>query len=156
MHIPVQSGSNAVLEAMKREYTVEEFRHVCDTLLEAVPGMVIATDIICGFPGETDEQWKETMDLIEEYKFPEVHISQFYPRPGTPAAKMKRVPTQIVKRVLESSPLSLNRISRTNTWSVRLNAFGSVTSLGTGLLSSHTRKIIPKSYSRVGRSNESV
>ena len=97
MHIPVQSGSNAVLEAMKREYTVEEFRHVCDTLLEAVPGMVIATDIICGFPGETDEQWKETMDLIEEYKFPEVHISQFYPRPGTPAAKMKRVPTQIVK-----------------------------------------------------------
>ena len=59
--------------------------------------MVIATDIICGFPGETDEQWKETMDLIEEYKFPEVHISQFYPRPGTPAAKMKRVPTQIVK-----------------------------------------------------------
>ena len=97
MHIPVQSGSNAVLEGMKREYTVEEFRHVCDTLLEAVPGMVIATDIICGFPGETDEQWKETMDLIEEYKFPEVHISQFYPRPGTPAAKMKRVPTQIVK-----------------------------------------------------------
>ena len=97
MHIPVQSGSNAVLDAMKREYTVEEFRKVCDTLLEAVPGMVIATDIICGFPGETDEQWKETMDLIEHYKFPEVHISQFYPRPGTPAAKMKRVPTQIVK-----------------------------------------------------------
>lgn len=97
MHIPVQSGSNAVLDAMKREYTVEEFRKVCDTLIEAVPGMVIATDIICGFPGETDEQWKETMDLIEHYKFPEVHISQFYPRPGTPAAKMKRVPTQIVK-----------------------------------------------------------
>jgi len=97
MHIPVQSGSNAVLDAMKREYTVEEFRKVCDTLLEAVPGMVIATDIICGFPGETDEQWKETMDLIKHYEFPEVHISQFYPRPGTPAAKMKRVPTQIVK-----------------------------------------------------------
>ena len=97
MHIPVQSGSNAVLENMKREYTVEEFRKVCDTLLEAVPGMVIATDIICGFPGETDEQWKETMQLIEDYKFPEVHISQFYPRPGTPAARMKRVPTQIVK-----------------------------------------------------------
>ena len=97
MHIPVQSGSNAVLEGMKREYTVEEFKRVCDTLLAAVPGMVIATDIICGFPGETDEQWQETMSLIEEYKFPEVHISQFYPRPGTPAAKMKRVPTQIVK-----------------------------------------------------------
>ena len=96
MHIPVQSGSNAVLEAMKREYTVEEFRHVCDTLLEAVPGMVIATDIICGFPGETDEQWKETMDLIEEYKFPEVHISQFYPRPGTSLVAHTKNYTQIL------------------------------------------------------------
>ena len=97
MHIPVQAGSNRVLDAMKREYTVEEFKQVCDTLLEAVPGMSIATDIIAGFPGETDEDWKETMALIEHYKFAEVHISQFYPRPGTPAAKMKRVPTQIVK-----------------------------------------------------------
>ena len=97
MHIPVQAGSNRVLDAMKREYTVEEFKKVCDTLLEAVPGMSIATDIIAGFPGETDDDWKETMALIQHYKFAEVHISQFYPRPGTPAAKMKRVPTQIVK-----------------------------------------------------------
>ena len=51
LHIPVQSGSNAVLKAMRREYTVEEFCHVADTLLQLVPGLHLATDIICGFPG---------------------------------------------------------------------------------------------------------
>ncbi|KAJ7949682.1 Threonylcarbamoyladenosine tRNA methylthiotransferase [Quillaja saponaria] len=98
LHVPVQSGSDTVLSAMNREYTVSEFRIVVDTLTELVPGMQIATDIICGFPGETDEDFAETMSLIEEYKFPQVHISQFYPRPGTPAARMKKVPSNIVKK----------------------------------------------------------
>ncbi|WVZ85721.1 hypothetical protein U9M48_032611 [Paspalum notatum var. saurae] len=98
LHVPVQSGSDAVLTAMNREYTVGEFRKVVDTLCELVPGMQIATDIICGFPGETDEDFTETVDLIKEYKFPQVHISQFYPRPGTPAARMKKVPSNEVKR----------------------------------------------------------
>ncbi|KAL4278022.1 hypothetical protein GQ457_03G029240 [Hibiscus cannabinus] len=82
LHVPVQSGSDAVLTAMNREYTVSEFRTVVDTLTELVPGMQIATDIICGFPGETDEDFAQTVNLIKEYKFPQVHISQFYPRPG--------------------------------------------------------------------------
>ncbi|KAL1534147.1 tRNA (N(6)-L-threonylcarbamoyladenosine(37)-C(2))-methylthiotransferase [Salvia divinorum] len=60
--------------------------------------MQIATDIICGFPGETDDDFEETVNLIKEYKLPQVHISQFYPRPGTPAARMKKVPSIIVKR----------------------------------------------------------
>ncbi|OMO96733.1 Elongator protein 3/MiaB/NifB [Corchorus olitorius] len=97
LHVPVQSGSDAILTAMNREYTVSEFRTVVDTLTELVPGMQIATDIICGFPGETDEDFAQTVDLIKEYKFPQVHISQFYPRPGTPAARMKKVPSNIVK-----------------------------------------------------------
>ncbi|KAB1204815.1 Threonylcarbamoyladenosine tRNA methylthiotransferase [Morella rubra] len=98
LHVPVQSGSNAVLTAMNREYTVREFRTVVDTLTELVPGMQIATDIICGFPGETDEDFAQTISLIKEYKFPQVHISQFYPRPGTPAARMKKVPSTVVKK----------------------------------------------------------
>ncbi|XP_007020083.2 PREDICTED: threonylcarbamoyladenosine tRNA methylthiotransferase [Theobroma cacao] len=97
LHVPVQSGSDAILTAMNREYTVSEFRTVVDTLTELVPGMQIATDIICGFPGETDEDFAQTVNLIKEYKFPQVHISQFYPRPGTPAARMKKVPSTIVK-----------------------------------------------------------
>eukprot|EP00250_Pteridium_aquilinum_P020303 c24777_g1_i2 orf=129-1994(+) len=98
LHVPVQSGSDAVLHAMKREYTVGEFRKVVDTLLKLVPGMQIATDVICGFPGETEDDFEETMKLVEEYKLSQVHISQFYPRPGTPAARMKRVPTGEVKK----------------------------------------------------------
>ncbi|XP_026388419.1 threonylcarbamoyladenosine tRNA methylthiotransferase-like [Papaver somniferum] len=98
LHVPVQSGSDPVLTAMHREYTVSEFKKVVDTLLELVPGMHIATDIICGFPGETDENFAETVNLVKEYKFPQVHISQFYPRPGTPAARMKKVPSAIVKK----------------------------------------------------------
>nr|ACF79052.1 unknown [Zea mays] len=83
---------------MNREYTVGEFRKVVDTLCELVPGMQIATDIICGFPGETDEDFSETVNLVKEYQFPQVHISQFYPRPGTPAARMKKVPSNEVKK----------------------------------------------------------
>ncbi|KAK3230087.1 hypothetical protein Dsin_001968 [Dipteronia sinensis] len=97
LHVPVQSGSDAVLTAMNREYTVSEFRTVVDTLTELVPGMQIGTDIICGFPGETDEDFAQTVNLIKEYKLPQVHISQFYPRPGTPAARMKKVPSNVVK-----------------------------------------------------------
>lgn len=98
LHVPVQSGSDAVLSAMNREYTVKEFRTVVDTLTELVPGMQIATDIICGFPGETDDDFAQTVELIKDYKFAQVHISQFYPRPGTPAARMKKVPSAVVKR----------------------------------------------------------
>nr|GEV46652.1 threonylcarbamoyladenosine tRNA methylthiotransferase [Tanacetum cinerariifolium] len=98
LHVPVQSGSDAILTAMNREYTVGEFRKVVDTLTELVPGMQIATDIICGFPGETDEDFAETVNLIKDYKFSQVHISQFYPRPGTPAARMKKVASNVVKK----------------------------------------------------------
>eukprot|EP00898_Chlorokybus_atmophyticus_P006186 jgi/Chlat1/6569/Chrsp45S06035 len=97
LHVPVQSGSDAVLLGMNREYTSAEFRCVADTLLAQVPGLQLATDIICGFPGETASDHEHTMSLVRQYRFPHLHISQFYPRPGTPAARMKRVPTAEVK-----------------------------------------------------------
>lgn len=98
LHVPVQSGSDAVLAGMNREYTIAEFRHVADTLLARVPELTLATDIICGFPGESEEDHEQTLALIREYRFPVLNISQFYPRPGTPAARLGgRVPTQIVK-----------------------------------------------------------
>ncbi|XP_023225944.1 threonylcarbamoyladenosine tRNA methylthiotransferase-like [Centruroides sculpturatus] len=98
LHIPVQSGSDLVLTDMKREYCIDDFRHVVDFLRERVPGITIATDIICGFPTETDKDFECTMKLVEQYKFPSLFINQFYPRPGTPAAKMKRIPAQEVKK----------------------------------------------------------
>ena len=97
LHVPVQAGSDRVLDAMRREYTVKEYRRVCDYLLEHVPDMTIATDIICGFPTETESDFEKTMALMQDYRLAITNISQFYPRPGTPAAKMKRINTQVVK-----------------------------------------------------------
>ena len=82
---------------MNREYTVEEFELVCDYLIKNVPNITIATDIICGFPGETNVQFEDTINLVDKYKFPVLNISQFYPRPGTAAMKMKKVPSVDVK-----------------------------------------------------------
>lgn len=65
-------------------------------LTPRVPGITIATDIICGFPGETDEDFQETLDLVKCYRFPSLFINQFYPRPGTPAAKMEQVAANVV------------------------------------------------------------
>ena len=96
IHIPVQSGSNAVLDKMLREYTIEEFNFLCDKFIEGVPDITIATDIICGFPTETKENFEETLNLVEKYKFPVINISQFYPRPGTVAAKWKKIDTKEV------------------------------------------------------------
>lgn len=67
-------------------------------MLAHVPYFSLGTDIICGFPTETEEDFELTMRLVDKYRFPMVNISQFYPRPGTPAAKWKRVPTQQVKK----------------------------------------------------------
>jgi threonylcarbamoyladenosine tRNA methylthiotransferase CDKAL1 len=97
LHVPVQSGSDEVLRNMKREYTREDFCALVDILRDEVPHVTIATDIICGFPYEADEDHADSVSLIEKYMFPIINISQFYPRPGTPAARMTKVPTKIVK-----------------------------------------------------------
>ncbi|XP_043494487.1 threonylcarbamoyladenosine tRNA methylthiotransferase [Polistes fuscatus] len=98
LHIPVQSGSDQILVDMKREYSCSEFEYVVDFLKSRIPNITIATDIICGFPTETENDFEETMNLCKKYKFPNLFINQFFPRPGTPAAKMRRVPTQEVKQ----------------------------------------------------------
>ena len=98
LHVPVQSGSNDVLDKMNREYTVEEFNEVCDFLKEEMPTMTLATDIICGFPTEAAEHHQETCALVRRHQFPVLNISQFYPRPGTVAARMKQINTQDKKQ----------------------------------------------------------
>eukprot|EP00382_Lankesteria_abbotti_P001480 CAMPEP_0113845078 /NCGR_PEP_ID=MMETSP0372-20130328/566_1 /TAXON_ID=340204 /ORGANISM="Lankesteria abbotti" /LENGTH=410 /DNA_ID=CAMNT_0000814099 /DNA_START=762 /DNA_END=1994 /DNA_ORIENTATION=- /assembly_acc=CAM_ASM_000359 len=98
IHIPVQSGSTKTLTDMNREYSSESFVFLVESLRASLPRITIATDIICGFPTEDEDDHDCTLQMLSTYQFPVVNISQFYPRPGTPAAKMKRVPTQIVKR----------------------------------------------------------
>uniref|UniRef100_F6TJ71 tRNA-t(6)A37 methylthiotransferase n=1 Tax=Ciona intestinalis TaxID=7719 RepID=F6TJ71_CIOIN len=98
LHVPVQSGSDQTLHEMRREYTASDFELVVDTLRASVPGISIATDIICGFPTETDEDFEDTMTLCEKYKFPSLFINQFFPRPGTPAARMPQIHRQEIKK----------------------------------------------------------
>lgn len=97
IHVPVQSGSDTILGEMAREYCVEDFATVVDTLRRLVPGLTVATDIICGFPGETEEDFEETRVLVEKYEFPSLFVNQFFPRPGTPAARLPRVDPRVVK-----------------------------------------------------------
>ncbi|KAH7646890.1 transmembrane protein [Cryptosporidium bovis] len=97
LHIPVQSGSNKILNAMRRDYSVEDFCLLVDSILRDIPLATIATDIICGFPGESENDHLETVNLIKKYRFPVINISKFYPRPGTPAAKMKPVQNGVSK-----------------------------------------------------------
>jgi len=89
VHIPVQSGNNKILKAMKREYTSEEFREMIIKMKKEIPEITIATDVIVGFPGETTDQFYETVKLVQEIQPPVLNISRFRQRPDTAAANMK-------------------------------------------------------------------
>jgi MiaB-like tRNA modifying enzyme len=89
LHAPVQSGNDEVLSRMGRRYTVDGFRRVVQRFREEMPRLSLSTDIICGFPGETYEQFDDSMRLIEEVHPDVLNISRYWPRPGTPAAEME-------------------------------------------------------------------
>lgn len=88
LHLPVQSGSDQVLAAMNRRYTNQHYRQIIDKVRQAWPDVSLTTDIIVGFPGETEADFQDTVKLIDDLKFDQVYIAQFSPRPGTAAAKM--------------------------------------------------------------------
>ncbi|MCA1031806.1 tRNA (N(6)-L-threonylcarbamoyladenosine(37)-C(2))-methylthiotransferase MtaB [Bacillus timonensis] len=88
LHIPLQSGSNSVLKRMRRKYTMEFFGERLDRLKEALPGLAVTSDVIVGFPGETEAEFMETYDFIKEHKFSELHVFPYSKRTGTPAARM--------------------------------------------------------------------
>lgn len=88
VHLPLQSGSDRVLRMMKRPYTVERYRRIVESLRAAAPEMVFSTDVIVGFPGETEEEFEETRQLFEEIRFDMAFIFKYSPRSGTPAAEM--------------------------------------------------------------------
>src|SRR5699024_9815415 len=89
LHVPIQSGSNTVLKRMRRKYTMEFFAERLDRLREALPDLAITSDVIVGFPGETEEEFMETYNFIRENRFAELHVFPYSMRTGTPAARMK-------------------------------------------------------------------
>ncbi|MCR2820447.1 tRNA (N(6)-L-threonylcarbamoyladenosine(37)-C(2))-methylthiotransferase MtaB [Lederbergia panacisoli] len=96
LHIPIQSGSNTVLKRMRRKYTMEFFAERIELLKKALPGLAITSDVIVGFPGETEEEFMETYDFIKKHKFSELHVFPYSKRTGTPAARM---PDQIDENI---------------------------------------------------------
>ncbi len=88
IELPVQSGDDRVLKRMGRRYTVSQYRRLLAKIRARVPGVSLATDVIVGFPGETEEEFKGTYRLLEKEKFDVVHVAAYSPRPGTPAARL--------------------------------------------------------------------
>jgi threonylcarbamoyladenosine tRNA methylthiotransferase MtaB len=98
LHIPLQSGSDRILGAMNRNYDAGTFVSLCDRIDRAVPGVTIGTDIIVGFPGETDADFLQTMELVEKTALAHLHVFAYSKRPGTPAADFPDpIPDAIVK-----------------------------------------------------------
>jgi len=89
MHLPLQSGSDAVLRRMARRCKSSEFASLVQQARSSVPGFNVTTDIIVGFPGESEEHWRETMDFVETTGFGHIHVFSFSPREGTKAATMQ-------------------------------------------------------------------
>lgn len=98
LHMPLQSGSDAILKAMKRSYRSKKFLGIIDRVREFLPDAAISTDIIVGFPGETEEDFQETLRVVESSRFATAFTFQYSIRPGTPAAEMdNQVPKEIVQ-----------------------------------------------------------
>lgn len=88
LHIPIQSGSDTVLKRMRRKYTMEFFAERLEKLKIALPDLAVTSDVIVGFPGETEEEFMETYNFIRDHKFAELHVFPYSQRTGTPAARM--------------------------------------------------------------------
>lgn len=91
LHIPVQSGNNGILKLMDRKYLIEDFKKIIKNIREKIPEITISTDIICGFPTETKEQFMDSVNLIKEIKPDVLNISRFIARPNTKSAEMEQL-----------------------------------------------------------------
>jgi tRNA-2-methylthio-N6-dimethylallyladenosine synthase len=99
VHLPLQSGSDRILKAMHRPYTAQKYSHLVEKIRAARPGIAITTDVIVGFPGETDEDYRATRELVRQLEFDNAFVFRYSPRCETPAAEM---PEQISEPVKEA------------------------------------------------------
>ncbi len=107
-HLPMQSGSDTILRRMARRYTSERYRTIITTAQKLIPGVAISTDIITGFPGETDEDFELTYQLAQELTFAKTHVFRFSARQGTPAARMRGQVKDEIKKARSQRLLTLN------------------------------------------------
>ena len=111
IHLPVQSGSDAVLKRMNRKYTRGRYLDLIDTIRKYMPDAGITTDIMVGFPGETEQDFKDTIDLVKRVRFQNAFTFVYSPRNGTPAAAMEQIPADIKKARITELVALQNAIS---------------------------------------------
>ncbi len=113
LHFPLQSGSDTCLRRMKRAYTRSTYLEKVEMAREVIPGLSLSTDVIVGFPGETDEEFEDTMSLVEEVRYDSAYMFQYSKRPGTPAADMDgQVPKAAVQERFDRLLRTQEQISR--------------------------------------------
>lgn len=123
LHMPLQSGSDRILKEMKRSYRSEKFLGILEKVRERIPGAAITTDIIVGFPGETEADFEETMRVARESRFAASFTFQYSQRPGTPAATL---PDQLPKEVVQERYERLLALCNDLAWQENKNLVGSV------------------------------
>jgi len=113
LHMPLQSGSDRILQAMRRSYRVERYKGIIEKVRKAMPHSTITTDIIVGFPGETEEDFQETMQITTDLRFLAAYTFQYSKRPGTPAAEMPdQIPSEVVAERYTRLHEHLNSLSQ--------------------------------------------
>lgn len=110
-HLSLQSGCNTVLKRMNRRYTAEEYEHIVNVLRENIKDVSISTDVIVGFPGETEEEFNETYEFLKKIKLTKTHIFKYSPRKGTRAAEMKEQIDGKLKEERSKALIALNDIN---------------------------------------------
>jgi tRNA-2-methylthio-N6-dimethylallyladenosine synthase len=112
IHFPLQSGSDRILHAMRRSYRRERYLGWLERIREAIPQIAVSTDIIVGFPGETEEDFVDTLEVVDRARFDSAYTFQYSPRPGTRAASMPdQVPKEVVQERFERLVALQERIS---------------------------------------------
>lgn len=115
LHIPVQSGSNKILKLMNRKYSVKEFLYIVSSFKREIPNISIATDIIVAYPGESANDFEQSLKLVEKIKPDTFNLSRYWPIPGTLASKEKQIPSSISKsRAIEIQKLHLKTAEENN------------------------------------------
>jgi threonylcarbamoyladenosine tRNA methylthiotransferase MtaB len=110
LHIPLQSGDDAILASMKRSYTSAFYQELVKNIAMQVPGMALGADVMVGFPGEGEQEFQNTMRLVEESPLTHLHVFSYSPRPGTQAAAMKGQVTEGVKKARSEALRDLGRL----------------------------------------------
>ena len=146
MHIVLQSGSNMTLKRMRRKYTKQDFLDATAKLQKAHPLFTFTTDIIVGFPGETEEEFEETLQLMQEVRFAKVHMFPYSDRPKTRASRM---PNKVPQEVIAERKAKLLEVANQNAFSLREDLVGQEFSVlleteeRPGYLMGHTENFLP-------------